>query len=126
MPSKTVRSLAERWGAKQNLTPSHRRAPKQEASLAALVRGSRVPGSGAGDVKGDVRRKGLLRIEAKTTRHASFSVTLEMLRKIEQAATQSGEMPAIVVEFNDGKGKPLGSVAILPLYALQELVDVTG
>lgn len=120
----TVRSLEDRWKSKENLTPSHRRAPKQEMSLAKMLKGSRTPASGARDVKGDVRVRRLLRVEAKTTKHRSFSVTLDMLRKIEQAALGTGEMPAIVVEFNDGNGRPLGSLAVVPLYVLQELVDV--
>ena len=106
-----------------NITASHKRAPKQEKRIAAIVQGSRTPASGSRDVKGDVRKRGIVRIEAKTTKHRSFSVTLEMIEKIEEAAVSTGEMPVLVVEFNDGKGKLLKEVAIVPTYVLADLYD---
>lgn len=72
--------------------------------------------------KGDVRIKGVMRIEAKTTKHKSFAVTMEMIEKIEHAALPATEIPAIVIEFNDGHGRRLKEVAVLPTYAL-ELVN---
>ncbi len=109
--------------AKANLTPSHRRAPKQEASLAKRVKGLVTPASGARDVKGDVRVRRVLRIEAKTTKNASFSVTREMVRKIEEAAASGAEMPAIVVEFHDGYGRVLCEVAVVPTYVLDWIAE---
>lgn len=103
-------------------SPSHVRAKKQEREIAGrLSRAKLVPRSGAGDVKGDVRVKNVLRIECKTTKHSSFSVTLDMVRKIEEAATSTGEMPAIIIEFNDSHGRKLHELAVVPVYALNEL-----
>lgn len=105
------------------LTNSHRRAPKQEASLAVRVRGNQTAASGSREVKGDVRRKRLLRLEAKTTKNKSFSVTLEMLGKIEEAAASGAELPAIIIEFTDGFGRVLGEVAVVPTYVLDEICE---
>ena len=102
-------------------SPSHIRAKKQEREIAKRMRGRLTPNSGAREVKGDVRIHGVCRIECKTTKHKSFSVTLDMIRKIEEAAISGGEMPAIVVEFNNGAGKKVAEVAIIPTYALDQL-----
>lgn len=98
-------------------TPSHFRSKKQEREIATRL----VPRSGAGETKGDVRVKGVLRIECKTTKNKSFPVTLEMIQKIEEAAVSTGEMPAIVVEFNRD-GKKIAEVAVVPVYVLNELI----
>lgn len=103
---------------------SHTRAPKQEKELAKLVKGRRTPGSGSKALKGDVRKKRVVRIEAKTTKNNSFSVTRDMVRKIEEAALPYDELPVIVVEFNDGKGKKVSEVAVCPLYVLQEIAEL--
>ena len=96
---------------------SHIRSKAQEREIAARL----VPRSGAGMIKGDVRVTGVLRIECKTTKHKSFSVTLDMVRKIEEAAAQAGEMPALVIEFNDGAGNKVAELAVVPVYVLNEL-----
>jgi len=101
------------------LHPSMQRSKDQEEELALRVGGRKTLASGALDVKGDVRKKGVVRIEAKTTSHKSFSVTLDMLKKIEDAAFSANELPAIVVEFIDQKGKPKSSVAVVPTYVLE-------
>ncbi len=106
-----------------NLSNSHRRAKKQEKELAKATRGKLTPASGSREVKGDVRVKGVTRIEAKTTKNKSFSVTLDMIDKIESAAIGSAEMPVLVIEFNDGNGRKIKDVAVLPMYALQTLLD---
>lgn len=107
----------------KNLSNSHRRAPKQERALAKSLGGRLVPASGAKDTKGDVRIKGVLRLEAKTTKNKSFSVTLDMVNKIETAATGVAEMPVMVIEFNDGNGRKIKELAVMPMYALQTLID---
>lgn len=107
----------------KNLTNSHRRAVKQEKELARNMRGRLTPASGSREIKGDVRVKGVIRVEAKTTKNKSFSVTSEMIDKIEAAAIGAAEMPIIVVEFNDGFGRKLREVAVVPMYSLQTLID---
>jgi hypothetical protein len=47
-----------------------------------------------------------------------------MVEQIEAAALATGELPAILIEFNDGAGKPIKEVAVVPSYVLQELAGV--
>lgn len=97
----------------------YKRSLKQEEELAARGRTRRVVASGAGPEKGDVKKyAGVWRIEAKTTSRKSFSVTRDMISKIEDAALPHGEMPAIVIEFLDKNGKPECEVCVVPSYAL--------
>lgn len=108
-------------GGKKLVSRSHARAPEQEKQVAAKLGGRLTPGSGSKSIKGDVRVKGIARIECKTTSRKSFSVTVDMFQKLEQASMGSGEVPALVVEFNDGKGRALMSLAVVPMYVLEEL-----
>lgn len=104
---------------------SHLRAVKQEAETAQRLGGRLTAASGAKDEKGDVRLKGIARIECKTTKNQSFSVTRETLRKISDAGCLAGEVPVLLVEFNDGKGKRLEEFAIIPSYCLDDFVRRT-
>lgn len=108
---------------KDNLTKSHSRAVRQEKETAARFKGFCTPASGSRDIKGDVRVRGVARIECKTTKHKSFTVTLDMVRKIEEAAASTGEMPVLLVEFNDGDGRKLGEVAVVPSYLIDDLIE---
>lgn len=123
MSSDEANPYLRKRAAKANLSASHRRAPKQEQSLARRVKGLVTPASGSRDVKGDVRVRRVLRLEAKTTKNASFSVTREMVRKIEEAAASGAELPAIVVEFHDGHGRALCEVAVVPTYVLDWIAE---
>jgi Holliday junction resolvase len=98
----------------------YHRSKKQERTLSLRYKGSLVPGSGSARQKGDVMGccGGVVRIEAKTTGAKSFSVTRDMVRKIEDAALPNNELPAIVIEFIDEFGKPVMEVAVVPTYAL--------
>lgn len=102
---------------------AHNRAPKQEQQLAQRITGRTIKGSGSGDEKGDVRLKGVVRVEAKTTQKKSFSVTRDMVEKIEAAALAAGELPAIVVEFLDDSGRPTHELAVVPTYVLDMIVE---
>lgn len=106
---------------KDRPSPSHVRAKKQEKEAANRLKGYCTPASGAGVVKGDARVKGLARVECKTTKHRSFSITLPMIYKIEQAALEGSEVPVMVIEFNE-KGKKVMDVAVLPMWALESLI----
>lgn len=97
------------------------RAKKQEKEAAKRLNGYCTPASGAGVVKGDVRIKSLLRLECKTTGHKSFSVTRDLIHRIEQAALEGSEVPAVIIEFNEN-GKKVVDVAILPVWALESLI----
>ena len=104
-------------------TPAHNRAPKQEAETAKRLGGRVVRGSGCGSEKGDARVEGVIRVENKTTRAKSFSVTREMIAKIESAALSAGEVPAMEIEFLNEQGKPVSSISLIPNWALEILVD---
>lgn len=101
---------------------AYRHAPKQEKKLAEKAQAWRVPASGAGRQKGDVRIGGIARIECKATQKKSFSITREMLDKIDSAAGATDEFPVIQVDFVDGKGNVTDSVAVVPMYILQRLI----
>jgi hypothetical protein len=114
---KTAKSITKGQSAGYN------RAKKQEKELSVRMRGEMVPGSGSSTQKGDIKGcfGGLVRIEAKTTGAKSFSVTREMVRKIEDAALPNNELPAIVIEFIDERGVPQMEVAVVPTWALQHI-----
>jgi Holliday junction resolvase len=98
---------------------SHVRSPKAERERAKMIGGEVVRGSGSGKwEKGDVRKRGVLRLEHKTTDNKSFRVTREMINKIEAAALSGDEMPVIEVEFNDD-GKKVMSCCVVPTYVLE-------
>jgi Holliday junction resolvase len=99
---------------------SHVRSKSQEPEIAKRLGGRTVKGSGSGDEKGDVRVDKIVRIEAKTTKNKSFSVTRDMVAKIENAALGAGELPAIIIEFNDD-GKKVAELAVVPLWALETI-----
>lgn len=105
---------------------AHFRAPDQEREIALRIGGTTTPASGALDIKGDVRIKSVARIECKTTANKSFSVTREMVRKIEEAALGSGEVPALVVEFISPTGCPELSVAVVPIWVLDSLANLAN
>lgn len=102
---------------------AHKRSSSQEKEVAARTGSRLTAGSGNQSVKGDCRKRGVLRIECKTTSAKSFSVTLEMLDKLEAAATVAGERPVLVVEFLRG-GKPWRSVCIVDDSLLDELSEL--
>jgi Holliday junction resolvase len=97
-----------------------------ERDLAKRGRGQRVPGSGSGAEKADIRKYNkLFRVEAKTTKNRSFSVTREMVSKLEEVALSHGELPAFVIEFIDERGRPVQRLAVITLDALDQLnVDI--
>lgn len=105
---------------KSRLYKAQTRSIGQEKEIAGRVSGRVVRGSGCGKEKADVRKRGVVRIECKTTQRKSFSVTMDMIDKIEEIAASSGEVPVIVVEFIDGNGNPLKEVCVVPSIYLQE------
>jgi hypothetical protein len=93
-------------------TDSQKRSQAQE-KRAAKRTGARVqPASGAmSDAKGDLRKRGELRIECKLTRAKSFTLKREDLEKLE-SETAGGELPVFEIEFQDRL--PYKRYAILP------------
>lgn len=98
-----------------------------EKKLAKAVGGYRTSGSGNKREKGDVRLRGVVRIEHKATQNKSFSVTREMLQKIELAARGCDEIPILVVEFLDERGHSTGiKVALTPFQDILDLLDLSN
>lgn len=95
-----------------------------EQNIAKAVGGRRTAGSGNKTTKGDIRKNGVCRIEHKATAKGSFRVTIEMLEKIELAARGCDEIPIIVVDFLDDRGRTFQKeIAILPWSDLKDLLD---
>jgi len=104
------------------ISTSHFRSKTQERELAKRIGGVTTPASGAKDIKGDARKKRVVRIEAKTTKNNSFSVTREMVQKIEAAALAATEMPVLFIEFNTN-GKKDFAVCVVPEYVLDMICE---
>ena len=116
--------ILDRLERKGKQSKAYHASPKLEKKLAAKVGGYRTAGSGNKREKGDVRKRGIARIEHKATQAGSFRVTAEMLEKLELAARGCDEMPIMVVEFLDDRGRSFQrELAILPLSDLLELID---
>lgn len=111
---------------RMNIHPSQFRSKNQERELARRLNGKQVLASGALHEKGDVRVKRAVRIEAKTTIAKSFSVTREMVRKIEEAAMGADELPAIIVEFQTADNKPEMQVAVVPVWCLEMMCQFSA
>ena len=103
---------------------AHKRSGYQEKEVAERTNSRLVRGSGNQHVKGDCRKRGVARIECKTTSSKSFSVTLDMLDKLEAASRVSGERPVLVIEFLKN-GKPWRSVCIVDDSLLDEIANLT-
>lgn len=124
-----VASKSDKWIAGLLATPkreqgkshaSHRHAPKQEKELAIRLGAETTRGSGSGNDRGDVRKKRVCRIECKSTIHKSFSLTTEMLDKIEEAGMSHSEIPCMQIDFvGKNSGKVKHSVAVLPVWVLE-------
>ncbi len=99
-------------------TPSHARSREQEQETAKRVGGKTIHRSGAGLVKGDVRLKGITRIENKTTKAASYGVSVETITKLENAVAGSGEIPVLQVELLLGACKFI----VLPDMYLDDII----
>lgn len=105
---------------------AQKHSPMQEKAWAKLLGGRVTPGSGNQNTKGDVRVKGVMRLEMKCTEKKSFSITREMAEKIEQAGLANDEIPAMEIEFLSPTGKVLNRVAVVPVYVLEMLIGASG
>lgn len=118
--------ILDRLERKRKQSVAYHASAKLEQSLAKSVKGHRTAGSGNKTTKGDVRKNGVCRIEHKATAKGSFRVTIEMLEKIELAARGCDEIPIIIVDFLDDRGRTFQKeIAILPWSDLKDLLDAT-
>ena len=109
--------IPKRFGSNPD-KPAFRAWKAQEKYVAEAIGGRQTSRSGAGDEKGDARKERVVTIEAKTTGNRSFSVTLDMLEKLENSACNRGEMPVIHIQFVDSAGRKIKDAVIMPGYAL--------
>lgn len=101
------------------MSESHIRSPKQEIETARRVGGKVTKGSGNQTEKGDVRVRGVARIENKTTKHSSFSVTLDHLNKLDHAVMGTNEIPFMQIELLGGKR----SFVLIPNMYLEDIIE---
>ncbi len=99
-------------------------AQVQERKIAEDIGGRTQPGSGnQSHAKGDVRKKGAFRIEAKWTKSSQFTITREILGKINGECSH-GEKPMVQLDFLDrASSRPLESWVIIPYSDWLELTD---
>ena len=77
----------------------YRQSQKQEKRIAEEFKGKAQPGSGnKWHSKGDVQSEDFL-IECKQTRHASYTLSLKDLKKIERLAKEKAKLPMMIIEF---------------------------
>lgn len=123
-PSRHQNPILARLEREAKQSKAYRASPKLEKKLAERTRGYRTAGSGNKKEKGDVRVRGVTRIEHKATQHASFRVTKEMLDKIENAARGCDEVPILVVDFLNERGETeQREIAVLPFQDLLDLIN---
>jgi hypothetical protein len=120
-PQNPVLQRLERQ-AKQS--PAYHASAGLEKKLATRTGGYRTAGSGNKLTKGDVQKHGIFRIEHKATGAGSFRVTGEMLEKIELAGRGCDEIPIMVIDFLDDRGRSHSKeIAVLPFKDLLDLLD---
>lgn len=84
-----------------------RAVKRQERRVASRVGGRRQPASGSLPwAKGDVAASDLM-VSCKRTKHASISITADMLAEIEQIAMAKNCAPAMAIEM-EGSGSTFG------------------
>jgi hypothetical protein len=100
---------------------------KSEARIAKSLAARLQPASGAmrgakGDMQIESKHKVLL--EAKSTVNATMSLDLGWLVKINHEAMGKGSMPALSISFvtPEGKAKPGGEWAMVPMHYFKELI----
>lgn len=104
---------------------------KSEKRLAKATGSRLTPASGAlKGAKGDMVRKAAKAsylVEAKSTTGKTLALENDWLIKIAMEAGGSGKVPMLVVSFVNSDGKPRtprnAEWALLPLWALQELIE---
>jgi hypothetical protein len=113
-----------RVSARKGFRQNKRRSRTQERDIAEEL-GARVqPASGAmSGAKGDVRKKGVFRLEAKFTRASSYTLHLEDLEKIAGECGVS-EKPIVVIDYLEpGTSKLRDRFAVLHFHDMKELLN---
>jgi len=100
---------------------------RQERRIAESIGGRTQPGSGnQSGAKGDVRKRGEHRIEAKGVYSSQYILRRQVLDKIRGECDRK-EQPALVLDFTDRPtGRVLDSWTIIPTAQWEELVNAAG
>lgn len=123
-PSRSQNPILARLERDGKQSKAYRASPKLEKKLAKRTKGYRTAGSGNKKEKGDVRVRGVARIEHKATQASSFRVTKDMLDKIENAGRGCDEIPILVVDFLNERGETeQREIAVLPFRDLLDLIN---
>lgn len=75
-----------------------------------------TPGSGSGNLKGDLRRANWM-VEVKATTADSFRVTADIMGKLRNDGLTNGRPGVLIVELGNGR-----KFAIMPLSQFEKLV----
>jgi hypothetical protein len=113
-------------GKRKSLKRQKKASREQEIDIAEEL-GAKVQINSGATVgsKGDVRKKDVVRIEAKFTTAASYSLKLEELHKI-AGECEGKEKPVFVVDFQDPlTHRPRDRYAIIPFEDYRELFDAS-
>lgn len=105
------------------LSNSHRHAPKQEKALAKRLGGYLTVGSGNGIVKGDIKVNQIARVENKCTVAGGYTISRKLHEQISNAAMVAGEVPVYQIDFLDKEGLVTERMAVMPVWALEELIN---
>ena len=98
---------------------------RQENKIARDIGGQRQKGSGSmAHAKGDVRKHGALRIEAKFTQARSYNVHYSDLVKIRSECV-GDETPAFQITFMDRDLQPIDEWVLVP-YAVWRKLNATA
>lgn len=96
---------------------------KAERRLSNQLDARLTPASGAlQGAKGDMTRREF-RIESKATVKDSYRLTLDVLCKAADEATEQGQVPAVAVQFTspDGRLRRCGGWVAIPLHVFDDL-----
>lgn len=107
----------------EDLETTRSRSDKQETRIAKDENAFKVPGSGSfaghkSDVSGE-----RFRYEAKTTKHQSRAVSLDELIKIDVEARRHGQLPVMVISFENIPPHIERDFYIVPRSVWQELTN---
>jgi len=118
-----INPFLNRTAKKAKQSTAFWRSKRQEKELGKRLGATQIVGSGNKLRKGDLSINGIARIEAKTTSSSSFRVTLDMIEILKNASLPSDQIPAIIIEFLNERGKPKAEIAIIPVDLLEALIS---
>lgn len=100
------------------------RSREQEKLVAKDLSGKVTPGSGCGNLKGDIRVEGSYRVECKNTQKNSYLLKREDIEKIEDQGITYSEIGFMVIRFNrNEEHKTDKQVVVIDYEQFKRLID---